>query len=48
MTYGACHGAENDDEYTMLSDAEERLLAKLGDEAEQLVIAIETTRRSRS
>lgn len=41
------HGVEADAEYTLLTEAEDRLLGKLGDEAEALVIAVETSRRAR-
>jgi hypothetical protein len=42
------HGIENDAEYTLLADAEERLMSAIGDEAEALVVAVETLRRSGS
>lgn len=42
------HGAENDAEYSLFCDAEERLLAALGDEATNLVVAFETIRAKAS
>lgn len=40
------HGVEDDAEYTLLCEAEGRLLERLADEAEALVVAVETSRRT--